>query len=195
MKWMGQSARRACVAVGAGLTVVLVVSGCSTSDDSLTGSKGYITGEGIVTTIKQDDRREVPRLQGDKLGGGSVDTDDYAGQVMVLNTWASWCSPCRAEADDLSEAARQFRDVAFVGLNVRDNESSAEAFVRTKDVPYPSLVSENGSVLLDFYGLLNVNSLPSTIVVDSDGKVAALVLGEITAGTLSGLIEDVQEEA
>ena len=137
----------------------------------------------------------MPRLQGDKLGGGEVDTADYAGQIMVLNTWASWCSPCRAEADDLTETAEQFPDVAFVGLNVRDNESAAEAFVRNKEVPYPSLVSEDGSVLLEFYGLLNVNSLPSTIVVDSDGKVAALVLGEITAGTLSGLIEDVQKEA
>lgn len=195
MKWIGQSARRACVAVGVGLAAVLVGSGCSTSDDSLTGSKGYITGEGVVTTIKPADRREAPQLQGDKLGGGKVDTAEYAGQIMVLNTWASWCSPGRAEVDDLTETAKQFPDVAFVGLNVRDNDSAAEAFVRTKDVTYPSLVSEDGSVLLDFYGLLNVNSLPSTIVVDSDGKVAALVLGEITAGTLSGLIEDVRKEA
>jgi len=172
-----------------------VTAGCSTSDGSLTGSKGYITGKGVVTTVDPDDRREVPTLEGEKLGGGKVDTADYAGQIMVLNTWASWCSPCRAEVDDLTETARQFPDVAFVGLNVRDSESAAEAFVRNKKVPYPSLVSEDGSVLLEFYDLLNLNSLPSTIVVDKDGKIAALVLGEITAGTLSGLIEDVQKEA
>ena len=93
------------------------------------------------------------------------------------------------------ETARQFPDVAFVGLNVRDTDSSAEAYVRAKKIPYPSLVSEDGSVLLKFYDLLNVNSLPSTVVVDSDGRVAALVLGEVTAATLSGIIEDVQKEA
>jgi thiol-disulfide isomerase/thioredoxin len=195
VKLFGRNARHACVAIAGCLAVVLVTAGCSTSDDSLTGSKGYITGEGVVTTVEPEDRTELPRLQGEQLGGGKVDTDDYAGQITVLNTWASWCSPCRAEVDDLTQTAEQFPDVAFVGLNVRDSKSGAEAFVRNKDVPFPSLVSEDGSVLLEFYGLLNVNSLPSTIVVDADGKIAALVLGEVTAGTLSGLIEDVQKEA
>jgi hypothetical protein len=161
------------VAAGVLLALALVIAGCSTSDDSLTGGKGYISGAGVVTTIEPADRPDAPRLDGDKLGGGTIDTDDYAGQIMVLNVW----------------------DVAFVGLNVRDTDSSAEAYVRAKKIPYPSLVSEDGAVLLKFYDLLNVNSLPSTVVVDSDGRVAALVLGEVTAATLSGIIEDVQKEA
>jgi thiol-disulfide isomerase/thioredoxin len=194
VKVLPRGARRARVAV-VGVGLALLMSACTTSDDSMAGAKGYITGEGVLTTVDRPDRNEAPRLEGDKLGGGTIDTDDYAGQVMVLNVWAAWCPPCRSEVDDLVEVAEKFPDVAFIGLNVRDNESAAEAFVRSKDIPYPSLVSEDGSVLLEYYGLLNVNSLPSTIVVDAEGKVAAVVLGEVTASTLSGLIEDVQKEA
>jgi peroxiredoxin len=161
----------------------------------LTGSKGYISGEGVVTTVESSDRDEAPRLEGEALGGGTVDTADYAGQIMVLNVWAAWCPPCRAEADDLEKAAKQHPDVAFVGINTRDEDAKAEAFVREEGITYPSLVSEDGSALLEFYGLLNPNSLPSTIVVDQDGKIAALVLGTVTASTLSGIIDDLKKEA
>ena len=164
------------------------VAGCTTSDDSCTGAKGYITGEGVVTTIDAGrPARACHDSQGDSSAVAVIDTADYAGKVMVLNIWASWCRPCRAEADDLVETAeavsrRRLRRAQRPRQRVRLPKPS---YV-TKDVPYPSLVSEDGSVLLEFYGLLNVNSLPSTIVVDSDGKVAALVLGEVTAGTLVG---------
>ena len=106
---------------------------------------------------------------------------------MVLNIWASWCSPCRAEADDLSRPREQFPDVAFVGLNVRDKRVERRGVRPQQGRPLPQPgQTRTASVLLEFYGLLNVNSLPSTIVVDEDGKVAALVLGRGHRGDLVG---------
>ncbi len=172
-----------------------VTAGCTTSGGSSTGSKGYITGEGVVTTIAAEDRKDAPDLRGTRLGGGGeIALADYAGRVVVLNVWASWCAPCRAETADLVDVARDRSDVRFLGLNVRDQEPAAEAFVRSQAVPYPSLVSQDGSLMLEFYGLLNLASIPSTIVVDTEGRIAALVLGQVDAGTLRGLVTDVGKE-
>ncbi len=149
-----------------------------------------------MTTIAEADRQDAPDLRSEQLGGGGeLALDDYAGSVVVLNIWASWCGPCRAEAPDLVEAAEAAPDVQFLGLNVRDQESAAEAFVREKDVPYPSLVSQDGSLMLEFYGLLNLASLPSTLVIDAEGRLAALVLGTVDASTLGKLVDDVGREA
>ncbi len=185
--------------VRAALTALLaaaaLMSACTTSDPSSTGSKGYITGEGVVTTIAVEDRQDAPDLRGEQLGGGEIALDDYAGSVVVINVWASWCGPCRAEAADLIEVADAMPDVRFLGLNFRDEETAAEAFVREKGVPYPSLVSQDGALLLEFYGLLNLSSIPSTLVIDPQGRIAALVLGPVDAGTLGGLVSDVGRES
>ena len=184
---LGRSVAVACAA----LALVVGSSACTTSGDRQGGTKGYITGDGVVTTIDAAERRPAPTLSGDELGGGSLTLEDYRGRVVVLNVWAAWCPPCRAEADDLAAAARQRPDAAFVGLNVRDDPTAARAFLRTHDIGYPSLVSPDGSVLLEFFGLLNLSSLPATIVLDTDSRIAAVVLGQVTTGTLVGLVDDV----
>jgi len=171
------------------------VVGCTTSAGSSTGAKGYITGDGAVTTIDVGDRKQAPDLSGEKLGGGTVSLSEYDGQVSVVNVWASWCGPCRDEADDLVEVAEQLPEVGFLGINFDDTAAEAEAFVRSHDVPYPSLVSEDGSALLAFDGLLTLSSLPSTVVIDTDGGIAALVTGPLNASTLAGLVDDVQAES
>ncbi len=149
-----------------------------------------------MTTIAAEDREDAPELRGRRLGGsGEIALDDYSGSVVVLNVWASWCAPCRAEAADLVEVARDMPDVKFLGLNVRDQESAAEAFVRQRAVPYPSVVSQDGSLMLEFYGLLNLASIPSTLVVDAEGRIAALVLGPVDAATLRGLVSGVEKES
>lgn len=182
-------------ALSAVVAIVALTCACTTSGPSSTGTKGYITGEGVVTTIAANDRREAPDLSGEQLGGGEVALGDYADAVVVINVWASWCAPCRAEAADLIEVAGDKPGVAFLGLNIRDEEAAAEAFVRHKRVPYPSLVSQDGSLLLHFYGLLNLSSIPSTVVIDAEGRIAALVLGPVDADTLRGLVSSVGRES
>jgi thiol-disulfide isomerase/thioredoxin len=172
------------------LACAVGVSGCS---GSAQGSHGYITGPGTVLTIDPSDREDVPKVAGETLGGSSVDVADHRGEIVVLNIWASWCPPCRAEADDLAEASRRLPDTTFIGIDTNeDDRSAAESFVREHKPPYDSIYDEDGSLMLAFYGMLRPDSLPSTLVLDKEGRIAALVLGPITATTLVGLVHDVE---
>jgi thiol-disulfide isomerase/thioredoxin len=115
----------------------------------------------------------------------------------VVNVWWSECPPCRVEQPDLNEAAAELGDdVAFLGLNIRDSSAEkAQAFVRNNDVPYGSVYSPDGRALLAFAGTLNPRSIPSTVVLDADGRVAASVQGRIpTTQTLVSLVEKVLDE-
>lgn len=179
----------------AGVALVSGVSAC-TPADQMTGATGYRTGETLVSTLDVSKRPAAPALAGSTLDGGSLDLGDLRGQVVVINVWASWCGPCRGEADDLVEAHDTLDGVAFVGLDTHEPDKSlAQAFVRTHEIPYDSLYDDDGSMLLEFDGLVSPNSLPSTVVIDATGKIAALVTGPLTTSTLVGLVEDVQAEA
>jgi thiol-disulfide isomerase/thioredoxin len=133
-------------------------------------------------------------VQGETIDGRPISLSDYAGKVVVVNVWGSWCAPCRAEAPLLASASRHLaeRGVEFLGINSRDlNQAAARAFDRRYDVPYPSIYDQQGRTLLAFRGTLPPNSIPSTVIIDRKGRVAASVLGQITRGTLYGLVEDV----
>ena len=170
----------------------LVAAGCSTSGQG-TGTSGYVSGSGAVTLLAPSDRKAAPDLDGPTLDGTDVSLDHYRGQVVVLNVWASWCPPCRSEAPDLVAAARRLAadDVQFVGIDTRDSDASARSFVRDAGVPYPSIVDPDGQTLLGFDPSLSAVALPSTLVLDAQHRVAARVLGPITATTLTDLVHDV----
>jgi thiol-disulfide isomerase/thioredoxin len=186
--------RRVLLALATAL--LLVLAGCA-DDAPSTGDKGYVDGAGIVTRLASDERRPVGTLEGETLDGEQVSLADYRGQVVVVNVWGSWCPPCRTEAPLLARLARQLegRDVVFLGINTRDSDpSQALAFERTFDVPYDSVYDPDGRALLAFSGTLPPSAIPSTVVVDGQGRVAASIIGEVTsASTLRGLVEDVQE--
>ncbi len=177
----------------AGLAAALLLSACGASG-SATGTKGYIAGDGVVTIIDEGDRQPAPELAGESLDGEQIALSDTAGQVTVVNVWAQWCAPCRAEADDLVEAAKQLPDVPFFGIDIRDNRAAAQAFVRSKGLPYDSLFDPNGESLLAFHGIVTIQSPPTTLVIDKAGRVAAIVSGEVTASTLVGLVRDVARD-
>lgn len=178
--------------VAALLVPVALVAGCS-DDVGSSGDQGYVAGRGIITTLPVADRSRPGDVSGTTIDGEQVSLDDYAGQVVVVNVWGSWCAPCRAEAPMLAEAARDLakQDVAFLGIDSRDpSESAARAFVRNFEIPYPSIYDQQGRTLLAFRGTLTPNSIPSTVVIDREGRVAASVLGEITRTTLYDLVEE-----
>ena len=178
-----------------GLACLLALAGCSGL--SGTGDKGYISGTGVPTEVKAADRGAPIELAGSDLEGNPVDLAELRGKPVVLNVWWSECPPCRVEQPDLNEAAAELGDdVSFLGLNIRD--SSAEeglAFVRNFDIPYPSIYSPDGRALLAFAGTLNPRSIPSTVVLDAEGRVAASVQGRIpTTQTLLSLVDAVLDE-
>ncbi|NDA83394.1 MAG: TlpA family protein disulfide reductase [Actinobacteria bacterium] len=112
--------------------------------------------------------------------------------TLVLNVWASWCSPCRAEAPTLAALADKYKGVVFVGVLTRDSEAAARAFQKRFNMPYPTLVDD--SVLLGFRDTLSANAIPTTILMDPKGRVAARISGEITVASLSDLIEKLHSE-
>jgi thiol-disulfide isomerase/thioredoxin len=170
------------------------LAGCSSDEVGASGDQGFVSGRGIITTLPVAERKAPGEVAGETLDGEPIALSDFAGQVVVVNVWGSWCAPCRAEAPMLAEAARDLAkdDVAFLGIDSRDpSRSAAQAFVRRFDLPYPSIYDQQGETLLAFRGTLNPNAIPSTVIIDREGRVAASVLGEITRTTLYDLVEEV----
>jgi thiol-disulfide isomerase/thioredoxin len=111
--------------------------------------------------------------------------------VAVVNVWASWCSPCRAEAPTLVALANKYSDVEFIGILTRDNPANAEAFERRFKIPYPTVIDD--AILAGFRGSLSANAIPTTVVLDNQGRVAARISGVVTVASLSQLIERVSQ--
>ena len=174
------------------LLCVGLLAGC-TNDVGSSGNQGYVAGKGVITTVAKADRKTPGDVSGTSIDGEPLDLADHRGKVVVVNVWGSWCPPCRAEAPMLADAARDLADddVVFLGINSRDqSEAAARAFVRQFDIPFPSIYDQSGSTLLAFRGTLSPNSIPSTVIIDPQGRVAASVLGEITRTTLDDLVEE-----
>lgn len=171
--------------------VLLALTACSSLQGS--GGKGYVTGDGRVATVAVDEREPAIDLAGEDLEGESLDLADLRGKPVVINVWGSWCPPCRAEQPDLNEAAAELGDEAtFVGINIRENSAdTALAFYRSSDVPYRSLYSPDGKALVPFTGTLTAYSIPATVVLDAEGRIAASIIGSIpTTQTLVDLVND-----
>ncbi|MPZ62206.1 MAG: redoxin domain-containing protein [Propionibacteriales bacterium] len=175
---------------GLAVVVAVVGAGCSQTQG---GPQGFVSGGGTVTVIEAGEREPAPELTGETLDGERLSLADFGGQVVVLNVWGSWCAPCRAEAPDLVKAANRLeaRGVQFLGIDVQDGDkANATAFVRNFDVPYPSIYDPDGSTLLGFRDTLPPNAIPSTLVIDGDGRVAARVLGSVTETTVVDLVDE-----
>jgi thiol-disulfide isomerase/thioredoxin len=174
------------------LACLLLLVGCS--DLSGTGEKGYITGQGEITTVPPAERGEPVELEGEDLQGRPLSLADLRGEVAVVNVWWSACPPCRTEMPMLVGAAKETADrTEFVGINIRDaSVEQAQGFVRTFDVPYPSFHDPGGKALLAFAGTLSPRSIPSTVLLDEQGRIAATVIGEMPSEqTLVDLVDQV----
>jgi thiol-disulfide isomerase/thioredoxin len=168
---------------------VLALAGCSAPT---TGTDGFVTGDGSITVIAVDERQPAPLIEGETLDGTQWSSESVEDKVIVYNVWGSWCGPCRAEAPVLQSIAEQTADRAvLIGLNTRDMDRAApQAFVRSNGVTFPSIFDPDGSLLLEFAGQLPPSAIPSTLLVDPQGRIAARVIGVTTEATMLGLIDD-----
>lgn len=168
--------------------------------DSGESSAFSLDGKGVSTGVSvfpPEKRVTAPALDGELVDGGSVRAGGLQDEVVVINVWGSWCAPCRAESLDLARVARETgaKGVTFLGIDVRDDRASAQAFTRRYGITYDSLFDPNGRQLVKFSGVIPINAVPSTVIVDRDGRVAAGVIGPVDYTTLSGLIDDVLAES
>ena len=123
-------------------------------------------------------------LSGPTIGGGTLSTASLTGSVVVVNFYASWCSPCVAETPLLEATSRANPQVHFVGVLYEDSASNGASFRRKYSVTYPSLADPDGGDLAKFRKL-SPSNLPVTFVLDKAGRVAARYFGGI--GPSSGL--------
>ena len=172
----------------------LLLSGCGTSSIANNSDSGFISGNGATVLVAPQERGEVIELAGETLEGQPLDIADWRGSTVVINLWASWCGPCRAEATDLENVYLQFESsgVEFLGLNTRDGLAAAKAFNTRFKTSYPSIQDKDGQLTLVF-GNLGPAATPSTMILDSKGRVAARILGPTTQSQLRVVIEAVIE--
>jgi len=157
----------------------------------------YQSGDGTVTEFKIAARAKAVSWSGVDTNNQIISSTNLSGVVTVLNFWYASCPPCRVETPDLVALADEFNGQAqFVGVNVRDSADTAKSFNRNFKVTYPTLIDANsGDVVLAFTGVVTPSAVPTTLVIDRKGRVAARILGLAEKATLRALIKSVIAEA
>ncbi|MFC7309997.1 TlpA family protein disulfide reductase [Streptomyces monticola] len=192
------ASRPALFAAGAAVAA-LVLSACG--DGGTQGGSGntnFVTGKNGIATAGKSEREAAPKLAGEGLDGKKLSLDDYKGKIVVLNVWGSWCGPCRVETPYLVKVAKELKPkgVEFVGINTRDfNKGPAVKFEEEHGVTYPSFYDPSGKLILRFpKGSLGPQQIPSTIVIDKDGKMAARALQAVNDEQLHKMIDPLLAE-
>ncbi|CUU54228.1 Thiol-disulfide isomerase or thioredoxin [Parafrankia irregularis] len=172
------------------------LAGCSANANKVdaTGGGGYgfvqqAPGQDFVAPAQ---RRAAPKLAGETLDGDQLDLASLRGKPVVLNFWASWCAPCRAETPHLVTLAADNPDVAFVGVDEKEEPASARAFVRDFKVTYPSVIDRLGTLAAGWPISIG---LPSTIVLDAEGRIAARFTGGVVPEDLTKILTQLRTEA
>lgn len=180
------------------LLCAVALSGCtgkSAVDQTSGGIKRAIIGVGSETTIAVGDRRAAPAISGRSLDGTPLSLEQFKGNVLVLNVWASWCPPCRKETPYLEKAAQDLAGsgVRFVGVQVKDSVANGRAFVRNLKVTYPSFADPSQTIPARFRDL-PPSAVPSTLILDRQGRVAARFPRAVEYGELVAAVRKVAAE-
>lgn len=187
------------IAIGAAVAALagLATAGCDGGQigaDVPQSSAQSFVGHSYESTFYQVGQRPaVPAVSGTTLTGQRLSLDSYKGKTVVLNFWGSWCSPCRREAPALGTLARQLQPdgVRFVGIDIRDEPDSARAFMQNFNVSYPSLNDPNDEIALEFHSTVPPAAIPTTLIIDRSGRIAARIFGASTYIELKDLVAKV----
>jgi thiol-disulfide isomerase/thioredoxin len=166
---------------------LLLRTGCSGGGISAQNENSFVAGSGNSTFVSKSDRKAAPKISGTTLNSG--DKTLNSNQVTVINVWASWCAPCRAEAPVLQDFSIKYPQVQFAGILTRDNISSAKAFYENFKLTYPTFTDD--ALLVGFSGSIIPNAIPTTLIIDRNGKVAVRISGEVTVATFQKLLDKV----
>lgn len=188
---------RATLTIAAGAVAAVALSACAGTQGGGNGTDGsdtrYVAGDGSTQVLKGKSRKPAPPVSGTDLKGAKVNLAQYRGKVVVLNFWASWCAPCRAESPTLEALYTKHKKsgTRFLGVNIKDDRTAAAAYQRKQKITYPSLYDQSGEVALGFRDTVPPKAVPSTIVVDAKGRVSGRVIGQVTYNGLDKLIDTV----
>jgi len=130
----------------------------------------------------------APAVEGDVVtgqgAGGTLALADLRGKPVVVNFWASWCGPCRNEGPGLVAFAKAHPGVAMLGINVADGKSQAVPFAQELGFTWPSIADQGQALYREF----RLIGLPSTFVVDAQGRVVYRKIGEVTQDELTAAV-------
>jgi peroxiredoxin len=172
------------IVIGVGLIIIGLISTKVITADSVS-AEGY----GVVP---QQVSFSAPEITLNALTGESVSISDYKGQVILINNWATWCPPCKAEMPTLSKYYHDHRDEGFVlvAIEAGDPKDDVARFVQEYDLSFPILLDPNNKALYAFRN----DSLPSSYVVDQNGTVVLAWTGPITYATLEKYVTPLLEQ-
>lgn len=174
------------------MPLLVVLGGCTSLGS--TGDKGYISGDGSVRVIDAADRTDPVEFSGESLTREPVSSADYLGKVLVVNKWWSGCGPCRSEMPMLAEVATEVgEEAAVVGINIRDSSAAnGLSFMNDVGADFPSIYDVKGQANLAFAGKAPLVATPTTVVLDEQGRVAAVIGGPIPSKqTLLDVVEEI----
>ncbi|NUO98850.1 MAG: TlpA family protein disulfide reductase [Nonomuraea sp.] len=179
------------------LLLAALAAGCAgnQSGQPQAGDTRFVAGDGKMQVFETADRKPAPAVEGPTLDGGTTSLAAHKGKVVVLNFWASWCGPCRAEAPVLKEVAAKTKGgVEFIGVDFKDRQADALAFERTEKTGYPHIFDQPGKVALSFQGTVPPAAIPSTLIIDKQGRIAARALGAVKYTDLMNTVTKVRDE-
>lgn len=187
----------------AALAVVLLLAGCSTdnlaSQYGSGGTTNYTDDSGAPVLVAAKDRAKPVTFTSKTEDGTALDIADYRGKVVVVNFWYAGCAPCRAEAPILESLNQKYLDqgVSFVGVNTTDQPDTAMSFEQKYGISYPSVMDvDSGAARLAFSGAVSASAVPTTFVLDRQGRIAARIIGQLESPSiLNTLISDTLAEA
>lgn len=178
------------------VTAVALLSGCASRADEAASKGDYLSADGRVSQIAEENRSDPILFTGPDESGETIDSTDFLGEVVVVNFWYASCPPCRREAPWLQKLNDQYASdgVVFLGVNVRDEAAAAATFAEKFGITYPSIIDHEGEVVLTFAGVASPSAVPTTVILDRQGRYAARIVGIIDESVLDGLIKAALEE-
>jgi thiol-disulfide isomerase/thioredoxin len=191
--------RRTVTVLGALLLSGTALAGCSTGHSAVDVNNGgqfrFVAGTPAGEVIPEAKRATAPSFSGTLLDGKQFSSRSLAGHVAVINFWGSWCAPCRVETPEFQQVYSEVHGegVDFLGVDVKEDQQFASAFVADRGITYPSLHDPRGEVALAFRDY-PANAIPSTMVLDDKGRVAAVYTATVGQDDLRKVLTSMTRE-